>query len=119
MVHESITEITSIQRIRGSDILLAGCPASLLILKLDKQSSTFTILSIYSDLACERFTTQLFFEKHLYGFGQGNLLKFEYDRALDNKTFFKMEHCWIDRKKKRDASGSPSRKKKGKKKKKK
>jgi hypothetical protein len=118
MVHESIPEISSLSRIRGSDILLAGCPASLVILKLDKVSSTFTILSIYEDLACEKLTTQLFFEKHLYGFGQGNLLKFEYDRALDNKTFYKMEHCWIDRKKKRDRSNSPSKKKKKKKKKK-
>lgn len=98
MIHDHISEVNSLQRILGTDLLLAGCPGSLIILKLDKSISSFTVLQSYENLNCKRLTTQMFFEKYLYAFGFGNLLKFEYNRALDFKTFYNMEHCWINRK---------------------
>lgn len=98
VLHQSVPEVSSMQRILGTDLLLVGCPTALMILKLDKETSTFSILNSYENLNCRRLTTQLFFEKFLYAFGSQKFFKFEYNRALDHKTFYDMEHCWMDRK---------------------
>lgn len=57
VLHQTIPEVSSIQRILGTDLLLVGCPTAIMILKLDKEASTFSILNSYENLNCKRFTT--------------------------------------------------------------
>lgn len=84
-----ISDLSSISRVIGTDILLCGCPTSLMIVKLDKKNSTFLILCKYNDIGEFRVGTAIFFERFLYGFIPKSemLIKFEYQMALDNKNF--------------------------------
>lgn len=91
-----IKEMSSMTRVMGTDILLCGCPSSLMLVKLDKKKSAFMILCKYNDLGIFRVGHALFFERYLYAFmpKADILIKFEYQKAMDYKTFYGIEHKW-------------------------
>lgn len=89
-----IEEVSSMSRVMGTDILLCGCPSSLMLVKLDKKKSVFIILCKYNNLGHFRVGRALFYERHLYAYipAADVLIKFEYQKALDYKTFYEIEH---------------------------
>lgn len=93
---KEISEVSIINRVIGTDILLCGCTKGLMIVKLDKKNGTFIILCKYKNIGDFKVGSALFFERFLYGLMPESemLVKFEYQKALDNKIFFKNEHAW-------------------------
>lgn len=106
-LESNIEELSSITRVLGTDILLCGCPKSIMIVKLDKKNSTFLILCKYTNIGEYRVGSAFFNERYLYSFMPDGevLVKFEYQKALDYQSFFENEHIWWKKNKEKVSEG--------------